>query len=206
MSSKKTSLPSCESPVQVGKGPAQVHLLVTAVLGLLAGTYLLSTPPGAEQVTGPRGKPASAPGAVPSTPTTAPASVTASTGRDLPPGAVSRTAVGAFRHPGHVNTLAFTPDGRQLLSSGKDYAIRVWDVRTGKQVHRRAIHEGTYQFVSLSPDGKLYAHNTKRAGIAFVEVESGKEVRRIPGEGGTVERSEEHTSELQSLRHLVCRL
>src|SRR5205814_8328191 len=27
-----------------------------------------------------------------------------------------------------------------------------------------------------------------------------------PGKGGTKHRSEEHTSELQSLRHLVCRL
>src|SRR5437899_9128146 len=32
------------------------------------------------------------------------------------------------------------------------------------------------------------------------------DVKGAPGDGGGATRSEEHTSELQSLRHLVCRL
>src|SRR5438045_5284639 len=42
-------------------------------------------------------------------------------------------------------------------------------------------------------------------GCIWLALWGGGEVRRITPEGAVV-RSEEHTSELQSLRHLVCRL
>src|SRR5262245_65308657 len=38
------------------------------------------------------------------------------------------------------------------------------------------------------------------------EIEAARAGKKNPKQGGWLQRSEEHTSELQSLRHLVCRL
>src|SRR5437899_5638890 len=55
-----------------------------------------------------------------------------------------------------------------------------------------------------APEGGRVAHRALRAGHARTVGERARDhhLERQPGP----ERSEEHTSELQSLRHLVCRL
>ena len=35
-------------------------------------------------------------------------------------------------HSGDVYSVAYSPDGRQLLSGSKDKIVRVWDVATGQ--------------------------------------------------------------------------
>ncbi len=65
-------------------------------------------------------------------------------------------------HMAVIKDIAFTPDGRQIVSAGQDKVIRVWDVATGKTV--RTIrgeaapgHAGEIFAMALSPDGKWLA-------------------------------------------------
>ena len=65
-------------------------------------------------------------------------------------------------HTSNVRGLAFTPDGRQLVSASQDKTVRVWDVDTGKTV--RIIRGetgpgswGTIYAMALSPDGRWLA-------------------------------------------------
>src|SRR5262245_21487456 len=58
--------------------------------------------------------------------------------------------------------IAFTPDGRQLVSASDDKTIRVWELATGKTV--RTIRgesaqgiEGKVYAMALSPEGKWLA-------------------------------------------------
>ena len=41
-------------------------------------------------------------------------------------------ASGPQGHSGDVNSVAYSPDGRQLLSGSFDGTVRVWDVATGQ--------------------------------------------------------------------------
>jgi uncharacterized protein (TIGR03067 family) len=50
--------------------------------------------------------------------------------------------------------LAFSPDGRQLLSSAKDGALRWWDAETGKELRKFAVQSETIQGLALSADGR----------------------------------------------------
>jgi WD40 repeat protein len=60
-------------------------------------------------------------------------------------------------HRGSVTGLAFTSDGKGLLSSGDDGSLRLWDVAEGKQL-RLAQRGARRSFsLSLSPDGKVLA-------------------------------------------------
>ena len=65
-------------------------------------------------------------------------------------------------HMGMIGSIAFTPDGRQLVSASDDKTIRVWDLASGKTV--RTIRgesapgqAGKVYAMALSPDGKWLA-------------------------------------------------
>jgi WD40 repeat protein len=57
-------------------------------------------------------------------------------------------------HRGNVTGVAFTPDGRRLLTSGADRTVRLWAVETGQMRRRLGAHESWARGVALSPDGR----------------------------------------------------
>jgi RNA polymerase sigma factor (sigma-70 family) len=78
-------------------------------------------------------------------------------GDPLPAEAVARLGTTRFRHGGYVFQVAFTPDGKRIITQGWD-GICVWDVGTGKELRRRPNGtEGFVQFTAVSPDGKVVA-------------------------------------------------
>jgi WD40 repeat protein len=52
--------------------------------------------------------------------------------------------------------LAYTPDGKHLISGAEDGTVRLWDVATGKEV-ARLDHEEVVKKLALTPDGKSLA-------------------------------------------------
>jgi WD40 repeat protein len=68
-------------------------------------------------------------------------------------------ATGEARHTllGHQATvlkLAFSPDGRLLVSSGADRALVVWDLEAGRPVARPITGRDTWFSLAMSADGK----------------------------------------------------
>lgn len=53
--------------------------------------------------------------------------------------------------------VAFSPDGKLLVTGSQDQAVRIWDVRTGKLIRTLEGHTGTVFSVSFSRDGKRLA-------------------------------------------------
>src|SRR2546423_11051307 len=62
--------------------------------------------------------------------------------------------------------------------------------------------------VGLVPVGERGGQRAQERGLAALPVAEDQEVREVlvPARAGHLARSEEHTSELQSLAYLVCRL
>ncbi len=50
--------------------------------------------------------------------------------------------------------MAFTPDGRRLLTGGEDRTLRLWDVASGKELRRFVGHTHRVWSVACSPDGR----------------------------------------------------
>ena len=60
------------------------------------------------------------------------------------------------KQPGNIYTIAFSPDGKTLVSGGANKAIIIWDVATRKSILRRVVG-GAVRSVAISPDGKTLA-------------------------------------------------
>ncbi len=98
-------------------------------------------------------------------------------------------------HMALIMGMAFTPDGRQLVSAADDKTIRVWDLASGKTV--RTIRgesapgqAGKVYAMALSPDGKWLAAgglldsrqgNPNRYAIRLYEFASGRLVALLKG-------------------------
>src|SRR5262249_3545290 len=80
----------------------------------------------------------------------------------------------------HVSALAFSADGKTLISTGRDGGIRFWDMESGKERHR--IQERTWvRIIAMAPDGKTFASAGPFNYIRLWDTPTGKE--RVPAEG-----------------------
>jgi WD40 repeat protein/DNA-binding SARP family transcriptional activator len=57
-------------------------------------------------------------------------------------------------HEGWIWDVVYSPDGKQIITTGKDKTARVWDAETGMELNTMIGHEGWVLGVSCSPDNK----------------------------------------------------
>jgi WD40 repeat protein len=60
-------------------------------------------------------------------------------------------------HTEKVNSLAFSNDSKLIVTGSNDKTVRVWDVETGKELHRFKGHTAKVWSVCFSPDGRFVA-------------------------------------------------
>jgi len=86
--------------------------------------------------------------------------------------------IARMSHEGGVTTVAFSPDGKYVISGGGDGTARVWEAQTGREIARMS-HEGGVTTVAFSPDGKYVISGGEDGTARVWEAQTGREIARM---------------------------
>jgi WD40 repeat protein/serine/threonine protein kinase/tetratricopeptide (TPR) repeat protein len=97
----------------------------------------------------------------------------------------SRAVVCTLR--GHANAIwdvAFSPDGKRLVSASADASARVWDVQTGKELVCFRGHNQQVNYATFSPDGKRIASTGADKTVKIWDAATGAQPITLRGHTG----------------------
>lgn len=100
-------------------------------------------------------------------------------------GSESRVAI-----RGHLNkrisAVAFSSDGKYVVSASHDQTARIWDSKTGKQLRLLAGHTGAVTDARFSTDGRYVVTSSADATARLWRTADGKELKRIASPDGSL--------------------
>ncbi|MGO9466477.1 MAG: WD40 repeat domain-containing serine/threonine-protein kinase [Isosphaeraceae bacterium] len=87
-------------------------------------------------------------------------------------------------HEGPVFCADFSPDGRTLVSCGKDRTVRFWDVSTGRLLRTITVSSDEVDAVAFSPDGRTVVTGGDDGQVQLWDVATGNRLATIAAHKG----------------------
>ena len=87
---------------------------------------------------------------------------------------------------GAVRSIAWSPDGKTLVSGCTDKTVKLWDAATGKMLASLQGYTEDVYSVAWSPDGKTLASGSRDRTIRLWDAATGKLLAGGGGGGGVL--------------------
>ncbi|KAH8598479.1 WD40-repeat-containing domain protein [Bisporella sp. PMI_857] len=89
-------------------------------------------------------------------------------------------------HLSSVNSVAFSPDGKQVVSGSGDKTVRLWDAATGAALQTLEGHTDFVYFVAFSPDGKQIVSGSWDKIVQLWDAATGAALQTLEGHTNSV--------------------
>jgi DNA-binding beta-propeller fold protein YncE/tRNA A-37 threonylcarbamoyl transferase component Bud32 len=89
-------------------------------------------------------------------------------------------------HADSVCAVAFSPDGKRIVSGSWDRTLKVWDAATGKEMLALKGHAGAVRGVAFSPHGERIVSGSADKTLKVWDAATGIEVRTLKGHTGDI--------------------
>jgi WD40 repeat protein len=83
-----------------------------------------------------------------------------------------------LQHRGKVRAVAFSPDGKTVLTGGDDFRGRLWQAASGRQVGAVMYNDGPISAAAFSPDGRIIAA-AARSAVFYWDAATGHRVGEV---------------------------
>ncbi|KAH8810256.1 hypothetical protein DL96DRAFT_1821733 [Flagelloscypha sp. PMI_526] len=80
-----------------------------------------------------------------------------------------------------VQSVAFSPDGKCVVSGSNDNSVRIWDAESGYQIRKLNGHGSSVESVAFSPDGKRVVSGSLDNSVRIWDAESGQQLYQLDG-------------------------
>ena len=84
-------------------------------------------------------------------------------------------------HTFPIQSVAFSPDGRTVVTGSGDKTAKLWDLATGREIRSFQGHTDFINSVSFSPDGRYVVTGSDDMTSKLWDVFSGREIRTFQG-------------------------
>jgi len=89
-------------------------------------------------------------------------------------------------YEGVVQSAAFSPDGKRVVTASSDDTARIWDAESGQQLSVLRGHEGDVSTAAFNPDGTRVVTASDDRTARIWDAESGQQIRVLHGHMGVV--------------------
>ena len=84
-------------------------------------------------------------------------------------------------HTNWVRSVAFSPDGKQIVSGSSDKSVRFWEASTGNELKVLKGHTDFVRSVAFSPDGKQIVSGSDDESVRVWDASTGDKLKVLKG-------------------------
>jgi len=84
-------------------------------------------------------------------------------------------------HTNDITSVCFSPDGQFALSGSDDQTLKLWDIKSGREIRSFEGHSDIVTSVCFSPDGLYALSGSFDKTLKLWDIKSGREIRSFEG-------------------------